>query len=396
MRHVQSTLSSKDVSELATDVLLGALSMIGAVASGRAFSPRTLVQLLVRAGAERRSVDAIARLARKVPSAETIRQAFLRLLPRTSKEFEPAIGKALQQRLPKALARRPRTMAIDYHNKPYYGNKNTPGICRSQVKASTNRFFVYATLLVIRKGLTFTVGLVPVCPGEEKTTVINRLLQQAAAHGLKPRRLLLDRGFYGAKVIWYLQQQNIPFVMPVIRRGKVGTSENDGTGTAQFFRKGRSGWATYIWKARIRTGGRRAPRTSVTMEVCMTLQKADQRPWVYACYRMTAWDPKAIAELYRRRFRIETSYRQMHEGLAQTCSKNAVYRLLLVLVAFVLRNLWVWLHWTLFAHRHNGQRVLCLERMRARTMMHWLVRYLDESFEIPSAIVVLNPAAPAA
>src|SRR5216683_2809800 len=316
MRHVQSTLSCKDVCDLATTILLGALGIIGWVASGGAVSPATLVQLLVRAGAERRSVDAIARLAQNLASAETIRQTLLRLLPRTTAEFEPAIREALHQRLPKALSRRPRTMAIDFHNKPYYGSKKTPGICRSQVKASTNRFFVYATLLVIRRGLTFTVGLVPVVPGEEKTAIINQLLQQAAAKGLKPRRLLLDRGFYGAQVIWHLQQQNIPFVMPMIRRGKEGTAEKDGTGTAQFFRKGRSGWATYLWKARIRTGGRRAPRTSVTTEVCMMFRGTNQRPWVYACYGMTTWAPKAIAELYRRRFRIETSYRQMHEGLA--------------------------------------------------------------------------------
>jgi hypothetical protein len=394
MRHLQSTLSCQDVCRFATDILLSAFGMIWVASGG--VSPRTLVYLLVRAGAERRSLDAIARMAQNLPSAETIRQALRRLLPRTSVEFEPAIREALHRRLPKALSRRPRTMAIDYHKKPYYGSKNTPGICCSQVKASTTRFFVYATLLVIRKGRTFTVGLVPVVPGEEKTTIITRLLQQAAAKGLKPRCLLLDRGFYGAKVIGHLQQQNIPFVIPVIRRGQVGTAQNPGTGTAQFFRKGRRGWATYLWKARLRIGGHRAPRTPVTNDVCMAFRGKDRCPWVYACYRMSAWDPKAIAQLYRRRFRIETSYRQMHEGLAQTSSKNLVYRLLLVLVALVLRNLWVWLHLMLLAQTGKGKRVLSLKRMRARTMMHWLVRYLDDRLEIPTALLVLNPDGAAA
>jgi IS4 transposase len=104
--------------------------------------------------------------------------------------------------------------------------------------------------------------------------------------------------------------------------------------------------------------------------------------------------PAAVAALYRKRFRIETSYRQMHEGLALTTSKDPVYRLLLILIAFVLRNLWVWLHWKRLAARSpDGKRVLRLELLRARKMMHCLIRYLDSQLGIQQNIVIPNPAA---
>ena len=104
-----------------------------------------------------------------------------------------------------------------------------------------------------------------------------------------------------------------------------------------------------------------------------------------------------VAALYRKRFRIETSYRQMREGLAQTCSTDPVYRLLLVLIAFMLRNLWVWLHWALLAGRgENGKRVLRLELMRARRMLHCLVQYLDYKLGLAKSIEIGNPAAAAA
>jgi hypothetical protein len=390
VRQSHLTLSCVQVCGQAIRVLLGALTVIGCAAGG--VEPLILVQVLVRASVERRSLDAIAKLAVNVPSAEVIRTALMKLLPATSDELEPVVVKALQQKLPKSLSRRPRTMAIDFHNKPYYGDKKTPGIFRGQPKASTKNFFAYASLLVIRKGLTFTVALVSVVNGEELTTIIDKLLRQAKAKGIVPRRLLLDRGFYAAKVMMHLQENNIPYVMPMIRRGKSGKTKKDCTATAQFFVKRRRGWATYTWKARPRTQGRQGPRTSVTTEVCMVPQSG-KSPLVFACFATKPMAPKEVAALYRRRFRIETSYRQMHEGLALTCSKNPVYRLLLVLIAFMLRNLWLWIHWTLLADRsEKDERKLRLELMRARTMLHWLLRCLDNRLGMPKTIDIPSPA----
>jgi putative transposase len=383
-------------------LLLGSLAAIGWVSGAATVEPLLLIQLLVRAGAERRSFEAIALLAKNLPCPQTLRNALAKLLPKTTAELEPAIIHALHHRLPKALARRTRTMVIDLHTKPFYGAKNTPGTYRGQPKASTKTFFAYATLLLIRKGQTYTVGLVAVVKGDELTALIDALLAQAAAKGLRPRRLLLDRGFYAAKVMQHLQARDLPFVMPMIRRGKSGPTKKRCTGTAQFFVKGRRGWTTYRWEARLREGGRKGARTKVTTDVCMVpkAKKAGEKgkpaPLVFACHGMKEWAPAEVAALYRKRFRIETSYRQMHEGLALTCSKDPVYRLLLVLIAMVLRNLWVWLHWTRLAGRdQDGRRVLRLALMRARRMLHCLVRYLDDKLGIPKNIVIPTPATPA-
>lgn len=384
MRHAHSIISGRRVCACVTQTLLGAFAQLpGAVAS------LTLVQLLVRAAAERRSFDAIARWSERLPSAETLRLQLHALLPATTAALDPVVVAALHHRLPKALHRRPRTFIIDVHTKPYYGAKTTPGTFRGQPKASTKTFFAYATLLVMRKGMTYTVGLVPVVNGVELTTIIDQLLQQAATRNLRPRCLLLDRGFYASKVILHLQQRQLPFVMPMIRRGKTGPTDADATGTVPFFRHGRHGWATYTWKARQRVGGQRGPRTAVTNDVCMVARGVKERPWVFACWGMGGRSPQDIAALYQRRFRIETSYRQMREGLAATCSRNAVYRLLLILIAMVLRNLWLWLHWTLFAERRAGQgRILHLEHMRARAMLHSVVRSLDAQLGIAPGIVI--------
>jgi putative transposase len=51
--------------------------------------------------------------------------------------------------------------------------------------------------------------------------------------------------------------------------------------------------------------------------------------------------PAQVFELYRQRFGIESSYRQMNQIRARTSTRNPVIRLLLVGLAFVLFNLYI-------------------------------------------------------
>jgi putative transposase len=48
-----------------------------------------------------------------------------------------------------------------------------------------------------------------------------------------------------------------------------------------------------------------------------------------------------VRRTYRRRFGIETSYRQMNQGRIRTSTRRPELRLLFVAVALILRNVWV-------------------------------------------------------
>ena len=50
--------------------------------------------------------------------------------------------------------------------------------------------------------------------------VLQELLHLVSKAGLKPGLLLLDRGFYTAEIIRYLQQARRPFLMPVTCHGR--------------------------------------------------------------------------------------------------------------------------------------------------------------------------------
>jgi putative transposase len=68
-------------------------------------------------------------------------------------------------------------------------------------------------------------------------------------------------------------------------------------------------------------------------------------------------DPVAVRDLYRRRFGIESRYRQLGEVRGRTSCRDAVVRLLWVAIGLVVRNAWVWVRrlagrrWTLAAVR---------------------------------------------
>src|SRR5262245_10613156 len=191
MRRPHRTISAGDVARLVVQTLTAVLPSQRPTPPSA--PPLLVLQLLVRAAAAMRSLSAVVRDATHVPSQETIRTALRTLLPPLPDDLVPTLRTALHDRLPKALRRRPRALAIDLHLRPFYGHRGTPGCYRGAAKAGTKTFFAYATLMVLRGGASYTVGVVPVVNGQELTAVLENLLAQAAAAGLRPRLLLLDR-----------------------------------------------------------------------------------------------------------------------------------------------------------------------------------------------------------
>ena len=93
--------------------------------------------------------------------------------------------------------------------------------------------------------------------------------------------------------------------------------------------------------------------------------------------------PTEIRERYRKRFGIETSYRQLRQAKIFTCTRDPHLRLFFVGVGLVLRNLWVWLHHTRLSEGREPDIRVHLERLRFKQMLEWInheiVILLDDS-----------------
>src|SRR4051812_15318577 len=212
----------------------------------RKASAQVLWSLLLAAAARITSLsDACGRL-RDAPSDETARKALLATLPDYA-VLQRQLNAALAGHLPKALRKRLQDLAIDLTLIPYHGPpfSDLDEIYRGKAKDGPSHVHAYATAYVIRKGRRYTVALTGVAKGESLKDVVQRLLRQAAGVGLRPRRLLLDRGFYSVAVVRYLQQARHPFLMPVVCHGRAPEHPKGPSGSYIFRTWKVSGWWRY-------------------------------------------------------------------------------------------------------------------------------------------------------
>jgi putative transposase len=309
---------------------------------------------------------------RQAPSDQAVHDALLATLPDIH-ELQRRLNRALAGDLPKALRRRRQPLAIDLVLIPYHGEPLTDAdeIYRSQPKSGTSHFHADATVYVIRKGQRFTLALSYVRKGERLEDAIKRLLRQAAKTGVKPRYLLLDRGFYSVGVIRYLQAAHYPFLMPVVCRGRKLDHPKGPSGTKVFLTWTKSGWGKYTLTD--------AKKRTATVLICVKCRnyagqwdRHGRQKLVYAFWGLKPSSYQWVRETYRTRFGIESSYRQLHQARIRTCTRDPVLRLLFVGMALILRNVWVWLHWEVLSHPHRGSRRLDLNQLPFRAMLSWL------------------------
>ncbi len=312
------------------------------------------------------------------PCRETIRKATLKAL-KSRDELLRRLNRALSVEVPRPLRRRPQQVAIDLVLIPYHGLPfdTELEIYRSQAKSGTSHFHAYATAYVNYRGQRYTLALTLVERGEKMPEVLKRLLRRLSGLGIGVRMLLLDRGFWSVAVIRYLQQARRPFLMPVILRGRKADHKDGPSGTRVFALRKRSGWDEYT----VTAGNGQKARVSIGVH-CRNYNgqwgKHGRQTLVYAFWGIKPASSRWVKETYRLRFAIETSYRQLHQGRARTCTRNPLVRLLLVGVALVLRNVWVWLHYAVLSTPRRGSRRYNWERLTLRSMLQWLQHQAED------------------
>ena len=148
-------------------------------------------------------------------------------------------------------------------------------------------------------------------------------------------------------------------------------------------------WKTSGWSEYTLTD---AKKRTATVSICVKCRnyrgqwkRHGRQALIYAYWGFKPASPDAAFTIYRLRFGIESSYRQMHQGRIRTTTRRPVVRLLYVGIALVLRNLWVWLHYKILSTPQRGGRVILLERLRWETLLLWLLHVVEEQFGVNDA-----------
>lgn len=342
-------------------------------ARGRVCTAGVVWSIVLRAAARMVSIYAACQDLADAPSSQAVFDALVAGLPKTLSVLEQRLNKSLTGYLPRRMRRRSWPVAIDWHLVPYYGepDQSRNELYHSRPHLGTTRFHAYATACIVQYGQRYTLALTWVRKHESTITVLRRLLAHIREIELKIKRLLLDRAFFSTAVVEFLQQEQLPFLMPVVIRGRKPKKGRVLTGLRHLERQ-KAGWYQHV----LRRGKQEA-----TVSVCIAYRtyrrrgekKRRTQKLLFAAWRVKG-TPTEIRERYRKRFGIEASYRQRRQARIYTCTRNPHLRLVFVAVSLLLRNLWVWIHAEYLKEGVGESMTLRLERLRFKRLLDWINR----------------------
>jgi IS4 transposase len=208
--------------------------------------------------------------------------------------------------------------------------------------------------------------------------VVQRLLAIVRRRDVKVKYLLLDKGFFNVAVLSYLNRAGYGYIVPAVPRGRKPKKQRPAKGLRALLKK-RQGHYKHTLTSQV--GGR---HRSTSTTICVASRsythektgKRRQKKLLYAV-RGIRLTPRHIWETYRKRFGIETTYRQMNEARIKTCTTDPRQRLLFVGVALVLRNVWVWLHFQLARGKWNEEPEVFLQLLRFSEFLLWITQIVQ-------------------
>jgi putative transposase len=267
---------------------------------------------------------------------------------------------------------------IPYHGQPAFDKKE---IYRSKPKSGTSHFHAYATAIVVHKGFRFTLALTYVQRGEALKDVVKRLIRLVRKQGVKVKYTLLDKEFCSVEVMQYLKRAKYGFIIAVPVRGRKKKKKNAPATGLRALRKKENGYYSHVF-----TRQEKGKTKRVKVAICVAGKsyrhkktgKKKYKKLMYAIWKVHR-TPREIREEYRKRFGVETSYRQMNQARIKTCTRDPRLRLLFVGIALVLRNVWVWLHFRLAKARYSDEPILFFELLRFEEMLLWITQIVQSN-----------------
>jgi putative transposase len=353
---------------------------------GYRYTDADIFNVVVAAAAQGRSIASACAQLRDAPSATRVRDTLAeRVFARQDLDaLEARLNALLVAQVPVDILAQPQRVAIDLTLLPYYGTAGLEAdqLRRGEAKAGTTRFHCYATASVLRAGRRVTLALTFVHAEEALADVLEDLLGRIARLGVAILRLFLDREFASVAILTLLARQSFPAIVALPKRGdrlKALLCGRTSYQTSYTMRSADDGEITFpLYVACRYTAGRRG-RHGI-----------DYLPFAVVGQGNAALRVRQVAREYRWRFGIESGYRQMHAVRAPTTSRDPALRLLLVAVAVLLTNLWVWLKLRLLAAtppRHRPHARAWLDAaLRLASLCDLLLEAIKACYHIRAAL----------
>jgi len=271
-----------------------------------------------------------------------------------------ALSKSIQQQFKKSGM-----LIIDFHQDCYYGNNDNPHIRKSKTKKSTNQFYEYLTADLYSKHGNFTIAIVHRPLGSSIDSLISQLLD-LVRDVISLKTVLFDGEFDSVRVLKLFEQEGLNYLGRKSRTPRVKMH-------LQAYKQ-RENWKESRQWHQIEMLSNKKRKKVVIVDIC----PQDVHGVMKVLVKSPGWDisPSQADKLYKKRFSIETGYRDKHKIQLFTCTKSLTTRLLIMLVSVQLWNCWqCFLVWIKCLKSYSG----ALPRdFLIQCTLHWIMLYMEE------------------
>lgn len=330
----------------------------------------TVLAVLAYASVNALTLGASCACLEQAPSGNRLREVLLPALPELS-VLQRRLNTILRRQLPAALLRGPRgrEIAIDLVQVPYHGQPyaDAEEVMRGPARSGTTHFHGYLTVSVVHTQRRHVLAVLFVHKHDTMGDLVKRALKLVKRLKIRIRRVLLDAGFCAVEVFRALDRRRLSYIVPLRPRGKSG-------GVRKLLVGQRSYSTTYTLNSN-RDGKYSVQAAVVVRRSPPHFRRHGLRRFAFAVSGLslrTLAACRAVFQMYRHRFGIESSYREMHQVRARTASRHPGLRLLLVGLALILVNLYVLLR----THASPYQF-----RARVRLSLRQLAALIDHAIE---------------
>ena len=227
--------------------------------------------------------------------------------------------------------------AIDFHDIPYYGDKNTPGIRGIKPKNGTSWGYSFCSLDIIGE-IKLTLEVIDIDGlAKNYSILMESMMQRLKEMEINLKTLFMDREFFNNSTISTLHRLNKNYV--------IAAKSNKKINAMLFEHNKKFGETSTLFEYQFEKGGPKFIIVAILNPKYDPNAKKDKGNNEYHLFATNlpvnnASDfIKKIPEEYRKRWNIETGYRVKNAFKIRTCSKSPVVRSLFFLIQCLLYNI---------------------------------------------------------
>lgn len=232
------------------------------------------------------------------------------------------------------MLKKPVTIAIDGHKRPCH-SKDEDLLVGGKPKGGTSKMETYITAQIV-DDVRLTLAVLPRTDDDDRADLIKELIKKIRELKIKIKKIMLDRGYYSVSVLKALRELHISYIMMIKKYEpiqKLIIAYHNGTGKQ-----------TVPYEVTSTDGSEKIRLLIVKRKDADKQEEIIDKYIVLAyhgCRRKVADIIAYVPEEYRKRWGIETGYRNIGFIRAKTRSMIPGVRWFLFLFSAAVANFWV-------------------------------------------------------